>query len=121
MKVAHPMLMAGILAMTACLADCERGARLGQWRFDVDKISTALRQSLNPAAGVKLSSQAINPNLTDFGNGIVPSGDDDGMGFGGNNGVKVMFWQCANYTNTNAPPQKAPTWSVSGVDADHQQ
>ena len=94
-----------------------RGAVLGQWTFDDDSSSATLLQSSSPSAGVTLSSLAIHADVTDFGNGSIPSGDDDGMGFGGNNGEQVMFWHRANYTNTNAPVGKTTTWGVPDVEA----
>ncbi|MBT6406982.1 MAG: hypothetical protein HOK06_05205, partial [Rhodospirillaceae bacterium] len=104
-------------AMAGVETNYLRTGVLGQWTFDGGSTSAQRLQSSSPAAGVSLSSLAINPDVTDFGNGAVPSGDDAGLGFGGNTGEQVVFWHRANYTNTNAPAGKTPAWGVPGVDA----
>lgn len=100
----------------ASVPEYVRSALLGQWTFDDGSTSAELLQSSNPATGVTLSPLALHAEVTDFGNGVVPSGDDDGAGFGGNSGEHVMFWHRANYTNDSAPVDKVTSWGVPGVD-----
>lgn len=93
-----------------------RSALLGQWTFNDGANSGERLQSSGAATGVTLSSLALHPEVTDFGYGGVPSGDDDGAGYGGNSGEHVLFWHRANYTNDTAPVDKVTTWGVPGVD-----
>ncbi|MCH7224626.1 hypothetical protein [Haloferula sp. A504] len=72
---------------------------VADWTFDnQSSVATALESS-GVATGLTISSLVVNASHTSFGVGAVPSGDDDGYGFGGNDGELVMFIHRANYFN----------------------
>ncbi|MGB1129788.1 MAG: hypothetical protein ACPG4K_07045 [Haloferula sp.] len=74
-------------------------ASVADWTFDNKaSVATALESS-GTASGLTVSSLAVNGSHDSFGVGAVPSGDNDGYGFGGNAGENVMFIHRANYFN----------------------
>lgn len=85
---------------------------LGSWTFNSGATTAQRLQSSGSPSGVTVSSLSINPSVADFGLGTVPSGNDDGMGFGGNQGEQTLFWHRANFFNPNTP---STTWGIPGV------
>lgn len=91
------------------------GATLSSWTFNTGTTSTERLASSGTVSGLTVSQLVINDNHDDFGVGTVPSGDNDGFGFGGNSGEQNMFIHRANYFNPGAPEGERTTWGGPGA------
>lgn len=91
----------------ALLASTAHAAVISEWTFNTGANSTDRLASSSVASGASVSGLAINASFDDFGPGVVPSGNNDGFGFGGNSGEQVIFWHRA----TSGTPS---TWGNPG-------
>lgn len=65
---------------------------LGTWTFNTGTTTAERLVSGNLASGVSnLSALVFNDTFDDFGPGVIPNSDNDGLGFGGNGGEQVAF------------------------------
>lgn len=92
------------------------GATLSSWTFNTGTTSTERLASSGTVSGLTVSQLFINDNHDDFGVFTVPSGDNDGFGFGGNSGEQNMFIHRADYfNNAQAPLGERTTWGGPGA------
>jgi hypothetical protein len=103
-----PLLVSTALLAVGLNAD---SALLGEWTFNTGNTTAERLASSSNAAGVTVSSLSFNESHDDFGPGVVPSGVNDGIGFGGNSGQQVMFLHRAVYFDGGAPSGK---WTSHG-------
>lgn len=87
-------IVTAMLAM-ALLASTAHAAVIGEWTFNTGANSTDRLASSSVAVGTTLTGLAINASFDDFGPGVIPSGNNDGFGFGGNSGEQALFWHRA--------------------------
>lgn len=86
-----------------------------EWTFDTGGTTSERLASSNTLTGVSVSSISINSAVQNFGVNAVPSGANDGMGFGGTgSGNQVIFWHRANFFNSQ--DIGTTTWSAPGFD-----
>lgn len=105
-----------VLLTAAMLMVCSLGAQVvTQWTMNSGGTTAERLASSNTAIGAAVTALNINPAVEDFGVGAVPSGDNDGMGFGGTgSGNQVIFWHRADFFNSQGVG--TTTWSAPGFD-----
>jgi hypothetical protein len=87
---------------------------LGRWTFDntgTGSQSTRLAHALassNVAAGLSLSALSVNSSFDFAGFNNLPDTVNDGYGFGGNAGQRVLFLKRAAYDNNSPSPTPRP-------------
>ncbi len=89
---------------------------IAEWTFNTGSTSAARRAASNVTPGATVSTLNFNASFTDFGPGVVPNGDDDGFGFGGNlTDPGVIFLARANYFDGSAPEGKWTSWGEGAL------
>ncbi len=82
---------------------------IARWTFDSGTTSAQRLAASNFSQASPVSALGFNTSFTDFGLGVVPSGANDGFGFGGNSGDNVIFLKRANYFSDSPVPTPRPT------------
>ncbi len=83
---------------------------IAAWTFDTGASSAERRAASNVAQGAAVSTLNFNDSFTFAGTNATPSCENDGYGFGGNNGDTVIFINRANYHGGGAPAGGWTSW-----------
>lgn len=112
MKIPKQITIAVLFLMTTSFMSA---AIITDWTFTTGTTTPERLTPSNTSTGASVSSLTINSAVQDFGVNAVPSGDNDGMGFGGTgSGNQVIFWHRANFFNSDGVG--TTTWGVPGSD-----